>query len=274
MTSEPRINYSGYLPVYKQIAQWMREQIQNRRWTVDQKIMTENEISEMLQVSRGTVRNAIEMLCEEGLLVRTQGKGTFVASTTMDQRLATGFITISEDLAEKGIPFQTRVLEKKVIPAPQKILERLSLDPEEEIFYLERIRLVHDCPYYFLRNYVVYKYCPGIQNFDFSQVKLFSVLEDHYHLTLDWGRRHITAQNAGSEIAEYLRIDDQDAVMYLDQHTYLRDHQLIEYSNVWIRGNCIRLVADLQRSSQNPIGGSKLDFKIPTSGENEYTSGG
>ncbi|MBN1265724.1 MAG: GntR family transcriptional regulator [Anaerolineales bacterium] len=265
MAADQRINFSSHIPVYKQIAQWMREQIQNGVWEIDQQIMTEIEISQMLEVSRGTVRNAIEMLCEEGLLVRTRGKGTFVVATTMDQPLTTGFITISEDLTEKDIPYQTQVLRKEVIQSPDWVRDSLRLSVDDQVFYLERVRLVHNCPYYYLRNYVVYKHCPGIERYDFTQVKLFHVLEKQYQLILDWGRRHITAQNAGPQIARHLRIDEQDAVMCLDQHTFLRNHQPIEFSKVWIRGNSIRLVADLQRSSGGPMGGSKLDFNLPSS---------
>lgn len=264
MVDIPEINYSGHIPVYKQIAQWMRGKIKSGVWNVDQKIMPETELARVFQVSRGTIRSAIEVLCEERLLIRVQGKGTYVSANLMDQRLTTGFVTISEDLVEKGIKFETEVRQKKIISPPPEIKKALGLEDREKVFFLERIRLVHDCPLYFLRNYVVHKYCQGIIEVDFCEEQLFEVLENQFHLNLDWGRRYVTATAAGGEISKYLNIQDRDPVMYLNQQTFLRDHNSIEYSNVWIRGNCIRLVADLQRSSKNPYGGSKLDFKIPS----------
>ena len=71
------------------------------------------------------------------------------------------------------------------------------------------------------------------------------------------------AQNAGPIIGEVLDISPTYSVMYLNQKTYLRDHNPIEYSHVWIRGDCIRLVADLQRNAKQSLGGTKLDFNMP-----------
>jgi DNA-binding GntR family transcriptional regulator len=263
MNNIPQLNSDGYVPVYIQIADWMREQIRSENWLVGKKITPENELAQNLNVSRGTVRSAIEQLIDAGLLVRSHGRGTYVAAPVMAQPLTTGFITIAEDLNKKEIPFITEVLQQKIIVPPDDVKAGLQILDNEKVFFLERVRVVNNCRVYYLRNYVAINRCEGIQKQDFTKNRLFSVLENIYNLELDWGRREIMARSAGEEIADVLDISKSYPVMYLNQQTFLRDHHPIEYSHVWIRGDCIRLVADLQRNAKESTGSTKLDFNMP-----------
>lgn len=263
MENVPRINPDSYIPVYVQIADWMHEQIRSGCWPVGKKITSENELAQNLTVSRGTIRSAIEKMIDAGLLVRSHGRGTYVAIPVMAQPLITGFITIAEDLNKKKIPFKTKVLQQKIITPPEDVRLGLHLEENDRVFFLERVRIVNKCRVYYLKNYVAINRCEGIHEQDFTKKRLFSVLEDIYKLPLDWGRREIMAQNAGEEIAEVLDISKLYPVMYLNQQTFLRDHHPIEYSHVWIRGDCIRLVADLQRNAKESGGGTRLDFNMP-----------
>lgn len=263
MNNVPRLNSDSYIPVYVQIADWMREQIRSEYWPVGKKITPENELAQKLNVSRGTVRSAIEQLIDGGLLVRSHGRGTYVAAPILAQPLTTGFITIAEDLNEKKIGFITKVLQQKIITPPDDVMTGLQLIENDKVFFLERVRIVNNCRVYYLRNYVAINRCEGIHEQDFTENRLFSVLENIYKLKLDWGRREIMAKNAGEEIAEVLDISRSYPVMYLNQQTFLRDHHPIEYSHVWIRGDCIRLVADLQRNAKESTGSTKLDFNMP-----------
>jgi len=267
MNDLPALNPDSFIPVYVQIADWMQEQIRTEEWPVGRRIMPENDLASSLGVSRGTVRSAIEQLIEKGLLVRSHGRGTYVAAPVMQQPLSTGFITIAEDLIEKEIPFFTEVLKKRIIVPPPDVQKALRLESSDKVFFLERVRIVNQCRVYYLKNYVVEKYCDGIQNQDFTVTRLFHILEDVYNLKLDWGRREFMAQNAGHEISQVLDISDSYPVMYLNQLTHLRNHTPIEFSHVWIRGDCIRLVADLQRHARKPQGGTKLDFSMPSCDE-------
>ena len=263
MNNVPQLNSDSYIPIYVQIADWMREQIRSESWPMGKKITPENELALNLNVSRGTVRSAIEQLIEDGLLVRSHGRGTYVAAPIMAQPLTTGFITIAEDLNEKKIPFITEVLQQKIIIPPEDVRAGLQPAKNDKVFFLERVRVVNNCRVYYLRNYVAINRCEGIHKQDFTKNRLFSVLENIYSLELDWGRREIMAKSAGEEIAEVLDISKSYPVMYLNQQTFLRDHHPIEYSHVWIRGDCIQLVADLQRNAKESLGSTKLDFNMP-----------
>ena len=185
-----RLDHDGPVPIYEQIQGWMQEQIVNGVWPERYKLPSEADVAAELEVSRGTVRKAIGDLAAKGLLVRTHGRGTFVAPKALEQPLADEMVTFSEDLISRGIPFQTSVVEQGIVPADRRVAARLRLQPGRPVFVLKRLRMVNDTPLILLHNYVVKDVCPGIEKMDFAHVRLFELLEDHYGLQIDHGRRN------------------------------------------------------------------------------------
>lgn len=70
------INREVSKPVYLQVADYLRNNIYSEEWGKGEQIPSENQIMKSLEVSRGTVKKAVNMLVEEGLLYQIQGKGT------------------------------------------------------------------------------------------------------------------------------------------------------------------------------------------------------
>jgi DNA-binding GntR family transcriptional regulator len=239
------------VPIYEQIQAWMQAQIVSGAWPARHKLPSEADVAAELEVSRGTVRRAIADLAEKGLLVRTHGRGTFVAPDALEQPLADEMITFSEDLISRGIPFETRVLEQGIVPVDRRIAERLSLRPGRSVFFLKRLRMVDDAPLILLHNYVLYDMCPGIEDLDFTHVRLFEVLEDHYGLQIAHGRRTFQAQVAGYGVGSSLALAEGAPVMHIEQQSFLLDDRPIEFSDLWLRGDQFRLSAVVQRHSHS-----------------------
>jgi DNA-binding GntR family transcriptional regulator len=245
----PPIDRFSPVPIYQQIQNWMREQILSGRWVEHYQLKAEDELAVDLGINRGTLRNAIKTLIDEGLLVRIHGKGTFVTRRMLDQPLAQNLTTFSEGLISKNIPFTTLVLEQAVITAPADIAASLNLDPADEVFFLKRVRLVDEKPVIFLLNYGVHRYCPGIETADFGSRRLFDVMERDYHLSLAWGRRAFEAHAAHDEAASALRIAVGAPVMYATQVTYSTQDVPLEASIMWFPGESFRLSAQVRRGS-------------------------
>lgn len=234
-------------PIYRQISAWLTQQIASGAWPEHYKLKSEVDLASELGVNRGTIRKAIEELIEQGQLLRIHGRGTFVAGKMLEQPLAERLVAVSEDLHEKGIPFETQVLEQTIANATGRIASLLGLADGSPVFVLRRVRHVRREPLIVLHNYVVAEHCPGIAELDFAKYGLFETLEQCYHLPLDWGRRYFQAQSATFEIAELLDIVACDPVMYLEQLTYLKTGAPLELSEAWIRGNRFRLSSNLRR---------------------------
>jgi len=249
----PEIERKGPILIYQQIVDWMRQQISSGNWPEHYRLPSEIDLANDLEVSRGTVRKAISQLIDEGLLVSIHGKGTFVASGTLEQPLAEQLVAFSEALLEKKIPFTTRVIRQELLIPEKRIASLLSTSPKAKVFYLERVRMIHQTPIAYLINQVYTKPCPGVEEVDFTRFRLFETLENRYHLELGWGQRTFQAQAADARVAEVLNVSPCDPVMYMEQLLYLRDGTPIEFSMVWYRGNSFRLSSIVKRGEKKDL---------------------
>lgn len=257
-------------PIFQQIRDWMLEQIASGQWPEHYKLKAEVELASELSVNRGTVRKAIAQLINEGVLTSIHGRGTFVSSRGIEQPLAERLVTFSEELLSKGISFETRVLDKAVAEAGGPVASFLALAHGTLEFSLTRVRLVEGEPLALLKNHVRYTLCPGIEEVDFTQHRLFDTLERQYKLKLGWGQRAFEARLADEQVASVLGIAPQDAVMYLQQVVYLQDGNdtPVEFSEVWFRGDRFRLSAVVRRAHEYwAPGGSREILAVRGSGD-------
>jgi DNA-binding GntR family transcriptional regulator len=232
----------------------MREQITMGVWPGRFKVKAEVDLASDLDVSRGTIRKALEALIAEGLLTQTHGRGTYVTPHVLEQPLADRLVTFSEDLIGKGIAFETQVCEQMLIPARGRVAMQLNVSAGVQIFYLRRVRRVEGIPVALLNNYVVCDRCPGIDKIDFTSERLFHALEDRFGLTVSHGVRTFEAQAADREVAYQLGIEAGDPVMFVEQITRTDDGSVIEFSDIWLSGDRFRLTASVRRAGKSELG--------------------
>ncbi|MBX6765334.1 MAG: GntR family transcriptional regulator [Rubrobacteraceae bacterium] len=233
-------------PLYRQIEEVIRDLINSGHWPRHYKLKAEDELALEFGVSRGTVRQALQSLVEEGLLTQIQGKGTFVAASTRDLPLAQRLVTMHEVLAATGEEFTTEVLNREVVQGDENIRTLLSLPSEGKLLYLRRRLVVEKEPIVVMENHVPLALCPKLTEIDFSRVPLFEAIEKDCGLEIGWGQRNFAAMVAG-EKAGLLDADPNEPVLYLEQISYLTDGVPIEYSEVWVRGQKLRLTTILSR---------------------------
>ena len=233
--------------IYEQVEDLIMDNIKNGTWPVHSKLKDEIKLSEELGVSRGTLRKAIKSVVEKGLLTQIKGKGTFVASSDIEQPLASRFVSFSEALKQKNISYKTIVLKKQIISPGPKIAAFLEIDLDTEVFLIERVRLVDNMPVIYLKNYVHLACCPDIINDDFENETLFSLIENKYRLKIIWGRRIFKAITALGDAARNLGLEIGAPVMYLEQNAYTKGNKPVEYSTVWINSDRFDLVSTIQR---------------------------
>lgn len=235
-------------PLHQQISDRMRKNIALGIWPPHYKLKAEPDLATDFGVSRGTLRRAMRTLIEEGLLVQVQGKGTYVpSSTTIEPPIAQDLLSLAEALERIGVTFETEVLSQRLETSPKHVQGLLDLKENQTAFRLERVRSVEGAPVAYLINYVNASLCPKIETYDFTQRTLFGVIEHDYHYTLATGRRTFEATAASEEVSAILRIPQGSPVLYLEQVVYLANGQPIEYSDVWIRGDRLKLSSVLTR---------------------------
>lgn len=232
----------GPEPLHAQIAMLFREAINEGRWPIHHQLPSELELASQFNVSRGTIRRALHALTNAGLLVTVQGKGTFVmAQSGVDQPVVQEVFSLAEGLQRQGIDFSTELQSVELV-RPDANLQRLLEPPQgTELLRLVRRRSVGGTWVAYLIDYVRADLCPGIGAVDFKEGLVFEVIERDYGLTLDWGTRTYGAEAATPTVAAELEIPVGSPVLFQEQLTYLSDSRPIEYSQVWIRADRLKL---------------------------------
>ncbi len=233
--------------LHSQISTWLRGQIASGAWPAHYRLKAEPDLAGELGVSRGTLRRALATLVSEGLLVQVRGRGTFVTSTVVEPAIAQKLTSLSEDFADLGTPLATEVVECSLAVAQGPVAALLDVPDGGSILRLVRVRGTADGPVALLANSVRADLAPGIEHADFERETLFGLLAASYGLVIQTGRRTFSATAADAETASRLGVAVGAPLLHLEQVTYLASGSPIEYSDVWIRSDRLRVTSILTR---------------------------
>jgi len=239
-----QIDRSSKLPLYHQLYQILRGDIVRGEWQPGDMIPPESELIEQYQLSRTTVRQVLDMLSNEGLIYRQQGRGTFVAHPTVEQALVR-IISFTEDMRQRGVRPGTEVLSSGLIPAPQDIAEKLEIEPGEELARLERLRLADGEPMSIEESHLVHRYCPGVLEGDYASNPLREALERDYGIRWTHARQTIRAISASRNLARLLSVPPHSALLYIERVSYSQQNTPVEFLRIYYRGDRYTLYSEL-----------------------------
>lgn len=236
-------------PLYYQLKEELALLIRNGTYPAGSKLPPELTISQELGLSRGTVRQAIGSLVNEGRLLRVQGHGTYVSKSPPALRLAQHFTSFAEDMREIDILFTTRSLSEELIPARGRLLTKLNLSHGDSVFYLKRLGEVEQEPFVLAFTYLSEALCPGLLAKDLVNRQLYDILEQDYDLRLARATRTLEASTADEHEAELLRIPLGAPIHFLHSLAFLEDGRPFEYSRLRFRGDRSRISFEVKRES-------------------------
>ena len=134
----------AFSPLYQQIKALMTRSLQEGEWLPGAAIPSEIELAARFKVSQGTVRKAIDELAAENLLVRRQGKGTFVA-THAEEKVQFRFLRLTPDVGEPG-GMERRVIDCRRQRAPAELARALQLRPNDAAIQVRRLLSFRGAP--------------------------------------------------------------------------------------------------------------------------------
>ncbi len=160
---------------------------------------TEREIAARYEVSRNTVRQALDALVAGGTVYRVQGAGTFVASQIVSKSLA--LTSFTEDMLARGLQPSSRVLAEQVVRAGVTVADQLGVDPETDVVRLSRLRLADDSPMCLENVYLPADRVSGLLDHDLDG-SLYDILREHYRLEISRAEQSVrSVQLDGTEAA-------------------------------------------------------------------------
>ena len=133
------------LPAYMKIHDQIKKDIDEHHWKIGERLPSERDLAEQFQVSRMTLRQAISLLVEEGVLERRVGSGTFVSSTRVQEKMR-GTTSFTEIVKSQGkVPSSQLISYRRTIPNEQEVA-KLGITPTENIIRMERVRYADQVP--------------------------------------------------------------------------------------------------------------------------------
>lgn len=219
------INKDSPIPLYIQLKERLKEYIEETLNPGDM-IPTEPEIEKMYQVSRVTVRKAIDELVAVGLVKKQQGRGTFVQEKIIQEM---GSITSwTEEMKQRGHKTETKGLEIAEIVPSKKMIARLGLDKDENLICIKRIRCTDGEPIALMINYLRAKFVPGFLERGLQSESLYAELENTYGIMLERANELIGAREASELEALTLNIPPYSPVLHIARNSYLADGTPLE----------------------------------------------
>ncbi len=200
------------IPMYYQLKKIIINSIENEEIKPDEAIPSETKLMQTYQLSRTTVRKALDELVNEGYLYKKQGKGTYVKGRGFKQGLIklTG---CSEDIRRYGLTPRPCVLESCIKYPSKRVAKMLEISENDPTFYMERVIYGDDIPINKNKSYIPYHLVPDIEKINFNEESLYKVLEQDYKIKIERAIRTVEAILANEEVALQLQVQEGSPVM-------------------------------------------------------------
>ncbi|MCX6089230.1 MAG: GntR family transcriptional regulator [Candidatus Atribacteria bacterium] len=236
---EVYISKTGFIPCYLQLKNILKEQINSGVFIAT--IPSERELSEKFHLSRSTVRQTINEMAKEGLIVKRRGQATVIIPINrMVRDYAHELISFSEEMRRKGLIPSSKVLRFEKVPATTDLAEKLKVKEGDELVLLERIRYGNTEPFNLGISYLPFSLCPTIFQFDFNQESLHHILKSHYGLDLVMSQESFEPAMPSQHEAQLLGIPLCSSLLLMEGLTYAADGTPVEYFRLKFRGDKAR----------------------------------
>lgn len=231
------------IPKYIQLARIIRDRIVQQVYKPGEQIPTEAELGSEHDVSRITVREALNRLVKEGWLVRRQGKGTYVAHQKLLRNVAKVY-SFSTDMRRMGLEPRSQVISVAVEEADGNLAEQLLLPPaNHRVTRIKRVRIANEVPILVETATVPEYLCPGLTDKALEEDSLYRIFAEDYQLVPHHAEETYEAVILGREDSLLLARDpDTPQPAFLIQRTtYLESGMIIELGSSVGRGDMLTL---------------------------------
>ncbi|MFZ5646048.1 MAG: GntR family transcriptional regulator [Bacillota bacterium] len=241
-----KLNDNSKLPLYYQLTEQIYELIQQGTLKPGDVLPSEREICEKYNLSRGTVRQAINILVNKGYVTRKQGKGTVIKHPTLDHDLI-GDYSFGKGMIRQGLKIGSVVLFSGVIIGKKRMTNRLSLNGKAKLIGISRIRCANGEPWIIEDSYLPEDRFPGLETYDFTSRLLVEVLADFYHTRLARIEAFIEPTLAQENHSKLLGIEVGSPALVLDRVLYDEKNTPVVYSQAFVRGDRCRYYFKINR---------------------------
>ncbi|MHC5373318.1 GntR family transcriptional regulator [Enterococcus sp. LJL120] len=216
-------------PLYDQLVSVIIKKIEDGL-EADTLLPSEREMSEQYDLSRTTVRQALQELEKLGYIYRRHGKGTFVADLSKQTMNLAGAYSFTDQMKSLGKMPETTILSFEIVEAKKYFADNLDLAEGESLIKIKRLRLADGEPMMVERSYLPQKYFGDLTEELLQQKPLYEIFSEEYHQVIKLAEEEFYASVAIFSDAEQLAIQESAPVLNLIRRTYNEKNEVIEFT--------------------------------------------
>lgn len=230
--STPRVSSPTFSPLYRQIKDFLIRSLEEGEWGPGDAIPSEGELASRFNVSQGTVRKAIDEMAAENMLVRRQGKGTFVA-THSDPRSFYRFLRLVADDG-KAMQAVSDPFFCEIINATPEVAAVLGLQAGDRVVHVKRVLRFNGEPVVFDQIYLAADLFNGLtlEALRRGERSLYSLFESDFGVRMIHAEEHLRAVGADAQSADLLGVRLGEPLLLVERTAYTYGNKPVE----WRRG--------------------------------------
>lgn len=220
------------VPLHKKLYEILRKHISDGIYKEGDLLPSENELCQVYEMTRPTVRQALASLANEGYIRKYQGKGSIVQRPQHD----IGILSVTGTTGAAGNrDLKTRIIVKPMLrPWPGNFMFQLSeIEKESGCIYMERLRLLDASPIFYDISYLPNIHLPRITSRKFENKSLFNILREHYNIEIRGGEQRIRAITPEARIRKYLGMEKDQPALHLERKIETSINGLFLYSSIF-----------------------------------------
>lgn len=233
-------------PRHLQISQWLRSRIESGDFKPEEKLPSENELARKFDVSRVTIRRALQSLESEELIYRCQGLGSFVSDTRTPHNLIR-LTDFNEDMNNAGLEASSEVRAFQTVDAPAWLAEILDAETGTKVIQIDRLRLGDGEPVAFDSTWLPVLYGQLLTQEKLRSSTIYRILEEEYDIPILRGTYRFSAEAADETLSGHLQIPLNTPLFLIDRNSFTLGGKPVYFQKRYYRTDKVSYEMTLER---------------------------
>lgn len=247
------------IPRHSQISQWLRDQIEKGNFKPEEKLPSENELAKKFDVSRVTIRRALQSLESDSTIYRCQGLGSFVSDKRTPHNLVR-LTDFNEDMEKAGLKAASEVRKFITIDSPDWLAEILNIETGQKVIQIDRLRKGDGEPVAYDITWLPMLYGQLLDREKLTEKTIYQTLEDEYDIQIIRGCYRISAEIPDDIIAKELNLEEGAAILLIDRTSFTIGEKPVYYQKRYYRSDRVMYEMTLEREN-NSASSSEMPLK-------------
>lgn len=249
------------IPMYHQIADFLIKEIVEGVYKEGDKIPTEVELISQFNVSRTTIRLAMNQLIEKGLVEKKSGKGTFVKKSKVYHPIGE-FKSLYNTLLESNISAETELVDFRRVKGTDHVCEQLELPKDSDVLEVRRLYHVKNIPIALAKISIHPKYGNQISLVEAKNHPVYQIIEKKHRINIKEANLEIFSSTPSAETANHLRMNQNESALGMERILYTTQDEPVEQTIVYFRADSYRFTIKIPNRDEGQHEMNHLSIKV------------